>query len=151
MGLLPITPDWKLDSIVLQIPNRGLDCFLDNVNDTTYGFLENKWYCQYWKNQKINRTKPYHKFRKIYYTKSFWLWENKIDFEYNIFINPNSKIAEYERLETITHWQNDGEIYGHLTYIKNGEHLLIDFDENQSMYGFEKAKVDSILIKWKLK
>ena len=45
----------------------------------------------------------------------------------------------------------DGQTFGHLAHIKNGEDLLIDFDVNQSMYGFEKSKVDKILTEWNLK
>ena len=150
LGIKPITKNWTLDSVVLLSPVRGT--WNVTILDTTdYRFLENKWYCQYWTNQKVDTTKPYHKSKKIYFTKSFWLWKNEIDFEYDTFINPNSKIAEYEQLETTTHWQSDGEIYGHLAHMKNGEDLLIDIDPNQSMYGFEKSKVDRILTEWNLK
>ena len=151
-GLKPITEKWNLDSIVLQSPVRGMNCFPTKILDTTdYGFLENKWYCQYWTNKEFDKTKPYHKSKKIYFTKSFWIWQNEIDFEYNTFINPNSNLADYEELETTTHWQSNGETYGHLAHMKNGEDLLIDFDVNQSMFGFEKEKVNEILEKWELK
>lgn len=150
-GLKPITEKWNLDSIVLQVPIRGMNCLPSEIIDTTdYHFLENKRYCQYWTNKEFDKTKPYHKSKKIYFTKSFWIWQNEIDFEYNTFINPNSNLADYEELETSTHWQSNGETYGHLAHIKNGEDLLIDFDVNQSMYGFEKEKVNGILEKWKL-
>ena len=150
LGIKPITKNWTLDSVVLKSPVRGT--WNITILDTTdYRFLENKWYCQYWTNQKVDTTKPYHKSKRIYFTKSFWLWKNEIDFEYDTFINPNSSVAEYEELETTTHWQSGGEIYGHLAHMKNGEDLLIDFDPNQSMYGFEKSKVDRILTKWNLK
>jgi len=152
LGLKPITNNWTLDSIVLQVPVRGMNCFPSEILDTTdYRFLENKWYCQYWTNKEFDKTKPYHKSKKIYFTKSFWIWQNEIDFEYDTYINPNSNLAEYEELETTVHWKNNEEIYGHLAHIKNGEDLLIDFDVNQSMYGFEKEKVNEILEKWELK
>ncbi|TXD85775.1 hypothetical protein ESY86_20800 [Subsaximicrobium wynnwilliamsii] len=152
LGLKPITDNWALDSIVLQVPARGMNCFPSEIPDTTnYRFLENKWYCQYWTNKEIDKTKPYHKSKKIYFTKSFWIWQNEIDFEYDNFINPNSNPAEYEELEMSTHWQRNGEIYGHLAHMKNGEDLLIDDDVNQSMYGFDKEKVITILEKWGLK
>jgi len=151
LGLKPITENWTLDSIVLQSPIRGGMCDIVVLDTTDYGILENKWFCQYWSNKNPDKTKPYHKSKKIYFTKNFWLWQNGIDFEYDTFINPNSNLAEYEELEITTHWQNNGEIYGHLAHMKNGEDLLIDFDVNQSMYGFEKEKVNEILEKWELK
>jgi hypothetical protein len=157
LGIKPLTKNWTLDSTVLQSPVRGMSCFPSKIIDTTdYRFLENKWYCQYWTNKEIDESQPYHKSRKIYFTKSFWIWQNEIDFEYNTFINPNSNLADYEELETTTHWQSNGETYGHLAHMKNGEDLLIDdlltdFDINQSMFGFEKTKVDRILTEWSLK
>ena len=152
LGIKTITENWNLDSIVLQSPVRGMSCFPSEVLDITdYKLLENKWYCQHWTNQKADTTKPYHKSKKIYFTKSFWIWKNGIDFEYNTFINPDSDLADFEQLETTTHWNMDGQTFGHLAHIKNGEDLLIDFDVNQSMYGFEKSKVDKILTKWNLK
>ena len=153
-GLKPITEKWKLDSIVLQRPVREMNCFPSEIPKTTdYGFFENKWYCQYWTNKEIDKTKPYHKSKKIYFTKSFWIWQNGIDFESNYFINPESELAEYEELEIRTFWYKNmyGETYGNLNHMKNGEDLLIDFDVNQSMYGFEKEKVNEILKKWELK
>jgi len=153
-GLKPITEKWNLDSIVLQAPVRGLNCFPSKTLDTTdYGFLENKWYCQYWTNKEFDESKPYHKSKKIYFTKSFWIWQNGIDFECNYFVNPESELADYEELEIRTFWYKKmyGETYGNLAHMKNGEDLLIDFDANQSMYGFEKEKVNEILEKWELK
>ena len=150
LGIKPITENWTLDSIVLQSPIRGEMCDITVLDTTDYRFLENKWYCQYWSNKKIDKTRPYHKSKKIYFTKSFWITKNEIDFEYDTFINPNSELADYEELEVSTHWSSK-EIYGHLAHIKNGEDLLIDFDVNQSMYGFEKSKVENILNKWNFK
>ena len=150
LGIKPLTENWTLDSIVLQPPLRGGMCDIVLVDTTDYRFLENKWYCQYWTNQNADRTKPYHKSKKIYYTKSFWIWKNEIDFEHDTYINPQSELAEYEELEVKTHWWSK-EIYGHLAHMKNGEDLLIDFEPNQSMYGFEKSKVDRILTEWNLK
>lgn len=151
LGIKTITENWTLDSLVLQSPVRGMSCFPLEVLDTTdYKLLENRWYCQYWTNQKADTTKPYHKSKKIYFTKSFWMWKNEIDLEYDTFINPQSELAEYEELEVTTHWWNN-EIYGHIAHIKNGENLLIDFDPNQSILGFEKSKVDEILTEWNLK
>ncbi|MEK6152595.1 hypothetical protein WIW50_05020 [Flavobacteriaceae bacterium 3-367] len=151
-GLKPITESWKLDSIVLQSPVRGMNGFPSEIIDTTsYRFLENKWYCQYWSNKKVDKTKPYHKSKKICFTKSFWVWQNRMDFEYNTFINPNADFADYEALETTTHWNMNGETYGHHAHMKDGEDLLVNFDVNQSMLGFEKEKIDKILKKWNLK
>lgn len=150
-GLKPITEKWNLDSIVLQVPIRGMNCLPSEILDTTdYRFLENKRYCQYWTNKEFDKTKPYQKSKKIYFTKSFWIWQNKIDFEYNTFINPNSSLADYEELETTTHWQSNGETYGHLNRWKNGEELYVETFPNQMMFGFEKEIVDDILKKWNL-
>ena len=151
LGIKPLTENWTLDSIVLQSPLRGGMCDIVIVDTTNYRFLENKWYCQYWTNKKVDKTKPYHKSKKTYYTKSFWIWKNRIDFEYNTFINPNSDLADFEQLETTTHWNMDGQTFGHLAHIKNEEDLLIDFDVNQSILGFEKSKVDKILTECNLK
>ena len=151
-GFKPITENWKLDSIVLQPPTR-LSCFPSVKVDTTYRFLENKWYCQYWSNGTIDKTKPYHKNKKIYFTKSFWIWQTNLDFEVDLFVNPNSELGDYEELETRNFWwkYGYGEIYGNLNRWKNGEEVFVDFDLNQSAYGFEKNKVTDILEKWNLK
>jgi hypothetical protein len=151
LGLKPITKNWTLDSIVLQYPLSFSCDPKDSRGKTEYWLLENKWYCQYWTNREFDKTKPYHKSKEIYFTKSFWFWQNEVDFEYDKFINPNSNLAEYEELKMTTLWQNTGEVYGQLKHMKNGEDLLIDFDVNQSMFGFEKEKVNEILEKWELK
>jgi hypothetical protein len=150
-GLLPITKNWELDSTILQRPNRGFDCFLEHVNDTTYGFLENKWYCQYWTNKKIDTTKPYLKSKKIYFTKSFWIWENELIFEINTYVNPKTQIADYIKLETTSLLENKELFTAHLSHIKDGEDILADFDFNDKMFEKEEQKVDSILKKWKIK
>jgi hypothetical protein len=150
LGIFPITKNWTLDSIVLQSPVRGGMCDLVVTDKTDYRFLENKWYCQYWSNRNVDKSKPYHKSKRIYFTKSFWITKNEIDFEYDTFINPNSELADYEELKVSAHWSSK-EIYGHLAQMKNGVDIFTDFDVNQSMYGFEKLKVDRILTKWTLK
>lgn len=105
LGMTPLTEHWTLDSIVLQRSVRRSLGHLKTLDTTDYKFLKNKWYCQYWTNQKIDTTQPYHKSKEIYLTKSFWIWENEIDFEYDTFINPKSNVADYEELE-------NGELIG---------------------------------------
>lgn len=122
------------------------------VDTTDYRFLENKRYCQYWTNHNVDKTKPFHKSRLIYFTKSFWIWQNTLGFEVNTFINPNSDFADFEVLKITTHWPTNAETRGHLSHMKNGQDLLLDFDGDQSMFGFfEKEKVDEILKSWNLK
>lgn len=152
IGLLPITNDWKLDSIVLQPPIGNISCFPSEVLETTdYGLLENKWYCQYWSNKKIDTSKPYHNSKTIYYTTSFWIWQNTIDLEFNTYINPNSELVDYEVLESSTDWYSNGETYGYLKHMKNGNDLLIDNGINEPISGFDNQKVDAILRKWNIK
>lgn len=150
-GLLPITTDWRLDSTVLQKPSRGFDCLLNKVNDTTHRFLENKWYCQYWTNPKADKSKPYLKNKQIYYTKSFWVWENELIFETNKYINPTTEIADYTELETTSFLESEELFNAHLSYFKNGQDMLAGFDFNDKMFGKEAQKVDSILKEWNIK
>ena len=151
LGLLPITKNWELDSTVLQRPNRGFDCFLEHAKDTTYGFLENKWYCQYWINQNADTTKPYIKSKKIYYTKSFWIWENKLIFEINTYINPTSPNTNYLKLETTSLLEDNKYFSAYITKIKNNEDIFGFIDLNDKMFHNREQKVDSILKKWNIK
>ncbi|AUC75783.1 hypothetical protein CW732_08870 [Olleya sp. Bg11-27] len=151
LGIKPLTENWTLDSIALQPPIAGVMCFPSTWRTTSeYKFLEDKRYCQYWTNRNKDTSIPYHKSKIIYFTESYWIWKYEITLEYDTYINPNSELAEYEELEVSTHWWSK-EIYGHLAHMKNGEDLLIDFEPNRSMYGFEKSKVDKILKQWNLK
>ncbi len=150
LGIETLTENWTLDSIALQPPIAGVMCFPSTWRTTSeYRFLEEKGYCQYWTNRGADTLKPYHKSKRIYFTKSYWIWKNEITLEYDTYINPNSVLAEYEELEVSTHWWSK-EIYGHLAHMKNGEDLLIDFEPNRSAYGFEKSKVERILTEWNL-
>ncbi|MCF6306880.1 MAG: hypothetical protein L3J09_02880 [Flavobacteriaceae bacterium] len=150
-GLLPITENWKLDSTILQRPNRGFDCFLEHTNDTTYRFLENKWYCQYWANEKLDITKPYLKNKEIYFTKSFWIWENELIFEVNTYINSRTQVADFVKLETTSLLEDETLLSAHLSHIRNGEDILADYEFNSKMFNDREHKVDSILKQWKIK
>lgn len=152
--LLPITKNWKLDSIVLQSPSRGFDCFLEHVNDTTYEILENKWYCQYWTNKKIDKSKPYLKSKEIFFYKSFWIWQNRLSFEVNTYINPNTDIADYAQLETTSLLEDETIFYTHLSHhnIKDEYNFFqVDSNFNNSRIEKREQKVDSILKMWKFK
>jgi len=152
-GLFPITENWQLDSTILKGPNRVFECLIVDENLTTYRFLENKQYCQYWTNKKLDTTKPYLKRKEINFAKSFWIWENELNYETNIYINPRTLIADYIELETASTFEDKEVFYTSLSHFKNGEEILIfeNFVFNEKMFGKEDQKVDSILKNWNIK
>jgi hypothetical protein len=91
LGLNLIQGNWKLDSIESfeYIENEiSISKFILQIKNE-------KLFCQHWSNQNLDTLKPYLKEKKIYYTKSFWLWKNRIEAENEYFINPKSK---YEKI-----------------------------------------------------
>ncbi|TXD80770.1 hypothetical protein ESY86_20030 [Subsaximicrobium wynnwilliamsii] len=152
---MPLTKDWKLDSTILKSPFRGL--YVPYVpldrNDTTYGFLENRGYCHYWNNKKVNKSKPYLRNKEIHFTKSYWLWKNELSFEINYYVNPTTEIGDYLQLETVSLLKHNELLSARITQFKNGEEFFIFENSvlNDKMFGKEEKTVDSILKKWKIK
>lgn len=65
-------------------------------------------------------------------------------FEVNTFINPKTEIVDYIKLETTSLLENKELFTTHLSHVKEGENMLVDFGFKYKMLGREEQKIDSI-------
>ena len=166
LGLGKLDNNWKLDSIqYIDQSNSYYPYSVISESKLWYKIRDKKYYCQHWTNTTNDTLKPYHKTKRIFYTKSFWLWNNNLEAECDDYINLKSKL-EYIELNTVFEFPNKkwfAEIDTLETDFKTQKDLKrIDslggwmcgtglFDYEIDTIGLSKTESDKILRNWKLK
>lgn len=178
LGLMPIGNNWSLDSVeFIDYGNYSIN-ERKNISDWYLKFENEKLYCQHWSINPTDTTLPYHKTKKIFYFQSFWLWKNKILWEFDIYINPKTNL-EYEEL-LVSYYYTDNDWFSRLdtleTELKKQQDKtriasIVDYAKKNDLYlcgtalaelerwndfyidtvGLKVAQADDILKKWEIK
>lgn len=168
LGLLEIDAHWALDSIeYLDMNDEYVINTYKVLGDSKLSTIlkMKRQYYQYWSKSAKDTLKPYHHRKMIYYSQSFWLWENELIEECDVYINPKSKL-EYLELNTCYAFQSQAW-YRSVDTLKTKIRIQQDqkyqdsfgiwvcglnrFDLEYDSLGLTKQETAKILKDWKLK
>jgi len=171
LGLGELNNEWKLDSIQYIDQDNIYYPYTELTESKFWYNIRNlKYYCQHWTNTTKDTLNPYHKTKRIFYVKSFWLWKNKLEAEWDEYINPISKFENVElyisynfakerRFNQIDTLETDYKIQSDLKKLDSLNNLGVGgwicgtdlFDFELDTIGLSKTKTDKIFRSWKLK